>query len=299
MIPFRAGSSTDHLRGAPSLTLPWSIALGKNLPGLAEPKVGNIEILDTTPDSISLRALVNITNPTPYTAHIPFISIRFEKNGTTLGEAQAENLDLGLGNNTNIPVFARWNPILGGKKDGPKVGRELISQYLSGYNTTITIRTHAGTIPSLPSLGASLSRLNFTLDAPKLSLPGKSEDDKTHFIRDATFHLWSSTAQFTLVSPLKKNMLYIEHVNATALYNHTEVIGTIEYDLPFAAPPGESKTPRLPVAWDLDSVGYDKVEEALGGRMKLDARAVVGVRLGRWRERVWYWGRGIGAAVRL
>ncbi|VBB77284.1 Putative protein of unknown function [Podospora comata] len=273
--------------------------LGKNLPGLAEPKVGNIEILDTTPDSISLRALVNITNPTPYTAHIPFISIRFEKNGTTLGEAQAENLDLGLGNNTNIPVFARWDPILGGKKDGPKVGRELISQYLSGYNTTITIRTHAGTIPSLPSLGASLSRLNFTLDAPKLSLPGKSEDDKTHFIRDATFHLWSSTAQFTLVSPLKKNMLYIEHVNATALYNHTEVIGTIEYDLPFAAPPGESKTPRLPVAWDLDSVGYDKVEEALGGRMKLDARAVVVVRLGRWRERVWYWGRGIGAAVRL
>ncbi|KAK4171767.1 hypothetical protein QBC36DRAFT_339338 [Triangularia setosa] len=231
--------------------------LGKNLPGLAEPKVGNIEILDTTSDSISLRALVNITNPTPYSAHVPFISIHFEKNGTTLGEAQAENLDIVIGNNTNLPVFAKWNPTLGGKKNGSKVGRELISQYLSGYNTTITIRTHVGTIPSHPSWGQSLSRLNFTLSAPKLRLPGKDEDEKTHFIRDATFHLWSSTAQFTLVSPLKRNMLYIEYVNATALYNHTEVIGTIEYELPFAVAPGESKTPRLPVAWDLFGIGGD------------------------------------------
>lgn len=88
-------------------------------------------------------------------------------------------------------------------------------------------------------------------------------------------------------------------MNATALYNHTEPVGHIQYDLPFAAPPGISVTPKLPVDWSLDSVGYEKVRQALGGRLKLDAHAIVGVRLGSWTETVWYVGRGIGASIRI
>ena len=41
------------------------------------------------------------------------------------------------------------------------------------------------------------------------------------------------------------------------------------------------------------------MKEALGGTMKLDARAVVGVRVGEWTEKVWYVGKGIGASVRI
>lgn len=266
--------------------------------GSAEPKVGGIKILDTTSDSIFLQALVNITNPTPYTAYIPFISIHIENNGSTLGEAHAVKLDIKQGENTNLLVFAKWQPTMGGKKAVER-GRDVLSEYLSGYNTTITVRTYNGTIPSQPKLGEALSRLNITLPAPQLRLPGKDEDEQTRFLRDATFHLFSSTATFTLVSPLEKNILYIESVDATALYNHTEPIGRIEYDLPFAAPPGKSVTPRLPVDWSKESIGYDKVWQALGGKMKLDAKAVVGVRLGKWTEKVWYIGRGIGANVRL
>ncbi|KAK4154135.1 hypothetical protein C8A00DRAFT_14719 [Chaetomidium leptoderma] len=284
--------------------------LGKDLMGSAAPKAGSVEITDTTPASISLRASVNITNPTPYSAHVPFISIYIESNGTIIGEALAEDLDIKPGNNTNLAISAIWNPSMGGEK-GVQHGRDLLSAYISGYNTTVTIRTHRGTIPSLPHLGEALSRLNFTLPAPQLRLPGGGEGDDDdddddsdpgethHFIRDATFHVLSSTATFTLVSPLLRNTVFIDSVNATALYNHTEPIGRIEYALPFAAPPGRSQTPKLPVDWSLDSVGYGKLREALGGRMKLDARAVVGVRLGRWTETVWYVGRGIGAGVRL
>lgn len=186
-----------------------------------------------------------------------------------------------------------------GGKEGLIRGRNLISEYLSGYNTTVTIRTNRDSIPKQPLIGEALSHLNLTIPAPKLRFPGKKKDDDAHFIRDATFHLWSSTASFTLVNPLKHHTLYLDYVNATAFYNHTEPIGTIEYDLPFAAPPGDSNTPRLPVDWSFDSVGYQKLTEALGGKMKLDAKAVVGVRLGKWSERLWYVGQGIGASVRL
>jgi hypothetical protein len=111
-------------------------------------------------------------------------------------------------------------------------------------------------------------------------------------------HLFSSTAEFTLSSPLAKTVIYMTYINATAYYKHEEV-GSIFYDLPFAIPPGESLSPRLPVDWSLGSVGYEAVRKALGGQLKLKAKATIGIRIGEWEERIWYKGAGIGANVRL
>jgi hypothetical protein len=111
-------------------------------------------------------------------------------------------------------------------------------------------------------------------------------------------HLFSSTAEFTLLSPLSETTIYITDINATAFYEGDQV-GTIFYDLPFAVSPGLSVSPRLPVDWELGGVGYDAVRKALGGELKLQAEALVGVRIGEWTEKLWYKGKGIGAKVRL
>ena len=76
-------------------------------------------------------------------------------------------------------------------------------------------------------------------------------------------------------------------------------MGFILYELPFEIPPGVSQSPRLPVEWDITGVGYEAVKEAVGGRLKLDARAEVEIGVGRWREQVWFFGRGVGAGVRI
>ena len=273
-------------------------ALPKGSIGSLAPQVGSIEIIDTTPSSIEIAALVNVTNPTPYTAAIPFVNIHLLCNGSVIGEATARDLVVKTGNNTNLRVSASWKPSMGGE-EGKQRGRDLLSQYVSGFNTTLGVRAHRNSIPGQPLIGDALSKLNITVTTPRLMLPGKDEDERTHFIRDATFHVFSSTATFTLVSPLQRNTLYIDWVNATAYYNHTEPVGQIEYELPIAAPPGESTTPKLPVEWSMDSVGYEKLRKALGGSLKLDAKAVLRVRVGAWTETLWYIGRGIGAGVRI
>lgn len=267
-------------------------------------------ILDTTSDSILLQALVNITNPTPYTATIPYVTAHITCNGTVIGELMADDLEISSGNNTNLLVRAKWDPSMGGA--GAKtIARDLISQYISGLNTTLGVRAHRDSIPGQPLIGEALSHFNITIPTPRLTLPGEDDgsnpDDPSsdpsrkgsHFIRDATFHLLSSSATFTLASPLKYNTIYIDHINATAFYNHTEAIGRVLYNMPIAAKPGLSQTPKLPVDWSVGSIGRDKVREALGGRLKLDASAVVAVRVGHWRETVWFVGQGIGAGVRL
>ncbi|KUI67244.1 hypothetical protein VM1G_03526 [Cytospora mali] len=268
------------------------------------PKVGNIMIMDTTPDSLEVRVLVNVTNPTPYAAHVPYVNVHVLCNGSVIGEVTARDLDITTGNNTNLIVTAKWDPSLGGAQ-AHNVARDLLSQYISGWNTSLSVRAHRDSFPSQPILGEALSHFNLTISTPRLHLPG--DDDNTggdgskkgHFIRDATFHLLGSTATFTLVSPLKYNTIYIEHINATAFYR-TDPVGRIIYEYPIAAPPGSSQTPKLPVDWSIGSGDtYDKIKKALGGSLKLDAKAVVGVKIGAWRETVWYEGKGIGASVRL
>lgn len=114
-------------------------------------------------------------------------------------------------------------------------------------------------------------------------------------------HMWSSTAVFTLSSPLHKSSstLYINNIDATAFYNHTEPVGRIDYQLPFAVPPGISQTPKLPVTLNLDGVGYEAVKRAFGGTLRMDAKAHVGVSLGEYSTILFYQGKGIGAKIRI
>jgi len=275
-------------------------------------------VLETGPSSLTLSALVNLTNPTEYSATVPYIDIHILNNGSLLGHATAKTISVKPGQNNNIPITAVWDPLSLGGQDARAVGIELLSQYISGFNTTLTLQAHAGSVPSQPALGRALSKFSFELPTPYLRNPSDDDDDDDdddggeddpdggerhkrkgpHFIKDATMHLITSTATFTLLSPLRTSTMYITYINATAYY-HEDDVGHIDYDVPFAVPPGPITSPRLPVDWSLGSVGYEAVRGALGGTLKLAANATVGVRLGQWEERIWFQGSGIGANIRL
>lgn len=274
-----------------------------------KPQVGQLQILDTSETSLTLSALLNFTNPTEYSATIPYADVLISKNGSVLGHGKIQHVALKPGRNINIPVVAVWDPRKFDGKKGHEIGVELLSQYISGFNTTITASTHEGTIPSQPKLGRALSTFTFEIPTPRLSVPPSAgqpsdpddaePDGDMHFISDAVMHLISSTATFTLRSPLRTSTLYVTYLNATALYKGDEV-GHIDYDQVFAVPPiVPITTPKLPVDWSLGSVGYEAIRKAVGGQLKLAAQATVGLRIGRWEERIWYKGRGIGAHVRL
>ncbi|KAL8817099.1 MAG: hypothetical protein Q9223_004009, partial [Gallowayella weberi] len=260
------------------------------------PKVGALDILETSKTALTIAAKVNVTNPTEYSATVPFIDINIFVNDTLLGHATARDLSIAPGPNHDLAVIAVWDPFSKSGKEGAHMGRELLSQYISGYNTTLTLRTHAQSIPSQPHLGAALSGFNVTIPTPKLTPPpnpnrpiqpdppNEPSSSAPHFIDDAVFHLLSSTAVLTLLSPLPHTSVYITSVSAKASYNHSPV-GSIEYDVPFEVPPGASDTPRLPVDWDLGSIGRDAVKKALGGTLKVEAEAKVGIRIGNWKEK--------------
>ena len=96
------------------------------------PKVSSLDILSTTKSTVTLKAALNFTNPTSYSATVPFFSVNILNNQTVLGHATAENVSVVPGNNSNVEVTALWEPLAASGNKGAQIGRELISQYLSG-----------------------------------------------------------------------------------------------------------------------------------------------------------------------
>ncbi|KAF3491886.1 uncharacterized protein GIQ15_01403 [Arthroderma uncinatum] len=154
-----------------------------------KPRIQSIEIVETTKDSVLARANVNFTNPTNYTAHIPYINIKLVHNSSDVAHIIGHNVHVGPGQNSGVQIDALWNPLESGGEEGVAAGRDLVSKCVSGRNTTVVLKSYADTIPSLPLLGAALSKFEIEIPIPKLRLPG-SDDGRDgrggSLIKDAT-----------------------------------------------------------------------------------------------------------------
>lgn len=94
--------------------------------------MGNLSIVDTSRTSLTLQAHVNFTNPTNYSATVPYFNINVLVNNTLMGRATVDEAVVRPGNNTNLAVTIRWDPFTLSGRKGKDIGRELLSQYISG-----------------------------------------------------------------------------------------------------------------------------------------------------------------------
>lgn len=95
----------------------------------------DLKIISTSAKSLKLQAAINFTNPTPYSATIPYADVKILVNGTELGHATIRDAVVRPGLNVRIPVMATWDPSAVAGRNGSAVGRELLSQYISGMST--------------------------------------------------------------------------------------------------------------------------------------------------------------------
>lgn len=117
---------------------------GGDLKGFS-PQVGSLRILETTRSTLTLEAKINITNPTEYSATVPYVNIKMFSNGTELGHGTARNVSVVPGPNHNLLVEALWDPLTPNGQKGIAQGKELLSQYISGqqqYRTCTTSPSH-------------------------------------------------------------------------------------------------------------------------------------------------------------
>ncbi|KAL4798877.1 hypothetical protein BDV19DRAFT_356341 [Aspergillus venezuelensis] len=164
---------------------------GGSLSGALKPHLESLELGATTESSLQVKTKINFTNPTPYSATVPLVDLLMVYNATKIAHVTAKDVNVVPGANTGVKVDLQWSPLDLSGQPGVLAGQELLSQLVSGFNTTVTMTSHKGSIPALPKLGQALSRLGLAVQIPKLSPgcnPDQPSDDNGHngFIRDAT-----------------------------------------------------------------------------------------------------------------
>jgi hypothetical protein len=174
---------------------------------------------------------------------------------------------------------------------------------MTGHSPNITVRFHSESFKGNPALSSAMDGFNITLPVPSIHAKEPDSSDHKHsspFLRSATIHLLSRTAQFELFNPISNMGITLNSLGANATYDG-EIIGTItEPDFDFPVLPGNegyTMTDKVPV--EVGSVGYDVIRRALGGELMVDAVADVVATIGKWRGRIRYYGQGLGASVRL
>jgi len=267
------------------------------------PKVNEVLIVDTTTQSATLGIGLSLENPTPWEIIVPHMSVHIMYDGFVLGNASIVNGHLMAGINS-LSIGATWDPQAHGGHMAEEAGKRLAGKYVSGYNTTITLHPHTNSIPSMPLLSKLLSNFNVTMPTPRLPVPrnGGASDSPPTFIDSANIHLISSTADFLVNNPLRKDEVTVEAINGTAKYRCNE-LGEIESSKPFAIKPaveGRTITPRIPVRWKIGGVGYEAMRKALGGRLAVHAEALCLVRVGKLQMEIFYNSTNpIGANIHL
>ena len=126
------------------------------------PEIKGMEVIETSEHALTLQASVNVTNPTEYSASVPYCNVSLFVNETRVGYAWV-SADIVPGPN-EVTMRASW--------EVGKIGREWLSQFISGHNTTLTVKTHAGSIPNFPDIG-----LELTMPSPKMF---------GHFLKETT-----------------------------------------------------------------------------------------------------------------
>ncbi|KAF1820362.1 uncharacterized protein K489DRAFT_301784, partial [Dissoconium aciculare CBS 342.82] len=297
---------------------------------LLNPHLTDLRLHSSTRTSLVLAAIFGFTNPTPYSAQIPYFSAEFLSSGHLLGGITlGRNTSVTEGRNEDVGVSVEYAPLLqqhragiSAEDEGRKArdeGRAFLGKFISGGKEDLVLGVRGSPRTFIPE-GSPAAR-NDKIRIPRGLLKigggggGMQDDDDTnegddggdddglHFIQDATFHLFSSSATTNTAVPPKPT---------TTLHP----IAHIFYSDPLTIPPPAKRpldppddddgipgwtTPKLPVEWSLGSVGYEAVRKALGGSLKVGARAEIDVGIGEWREQKVVFERegGIGAKVRL
>ncbi|KAF9127261.1 hypothetical protein BGW39_005983 [Mortierella sp. 14UC] len=275
------------------------------------PLLESLDVVDSTEHSLTVKAKLVLWNPSNISADLGDLSFLWSYGGYLIGMASVPQLQLHTGNNT-IECIGMMDPSIHCLRKHDKTcdpelaknaSREFISKYISGDNSTSIDVLGYPESTRIPLLQPMMSALSISSGLPAI------EED---FLISTTMYLLSSTIVMELKNPLD-TVITVLYINGTASYKE-EPLGHVNVDFehdiaspkPILIPAndhqnetsGYVKTPRLPVMFDLSSVGYEALKKALGGSLEVDVSCHIKAKVGSMLMWVDFSKEGIQANVR-
>ncbi|KAJ2586321.1 hypothetical protein IWW49_004085 [Coemansia sp. RSA 1797] len=278
---------------------------------LAEISVTRIHVLDTTRDQIKLEIDIGVENPFTYGAFISDMALEVNYAGLHIATVGVKELSLLQGTN-NVTVYVDFNNYPGDPRQ-----RMLFLEASSGKNVTLEISgfPNCTTISPLEESLRGFSQ-KFTIDTSQLgshsSSPGIFTGKFPKVLREVVFHIFTMSAEATVVNPVSGASVWIQTIDAIGYYENDIPLGVLEYDFTDKQPrrQGQSNglllpynqaitTPRLPITANETSIGWDVVRRAIGGTLDVSVFTNIQMQVGNAPLNFMIMGRNAPVKIRL
>ncbi|KAJ1998183.1 hypothetical protein GGI04_005112 [Coemansia thaxteri] len=273
--------------------------------------VSRIHITNTTEHFVAAEIGLDITNPLSYGAFISDVALMVRYSGLHVATVGLRNLSLERGQN-NATVYVDFH-------NHPSDPRQqmFFLEASSGNKVTIELAGFPNCSSILP-LEASLRNFtqSVTIDPSKVKSRnnGLFSVKLPRVLREVVFRIFSMTAEATVISPVSGADIWLQAIEAVGYYKGNIPLGTLQYNFISGTsktfPSGEPKgfllpfnqavtTPRLPIAANETSIGWDVVRRAIGGTLDVDVFTNLQVLVGNAPLNLTVMGRGAPVKVRL
>ncbi|KAJ2279432.1 hypothetical protein GGH14_002768 [Coemansia sp. RSA 370] len=278
---------------------------------LAEISVTRIHVLDTTRDQIKLEIDIGVENPFTYGAFISDMALEVNYAGLHIATVGVKELSLSQGTN-DVTVYVDFNNYPGDPRQ-----RMLFLEASSGKNVTLEISgfPNCTTISPLEESLRGFSQ-KFTIDTSQLgshsSSPGIFTGKFPKVLREVVFHIFTMSAEATVVNPVSGASVWIQTIDAIGYYEDDIPLGVLEYDFTDKQPSrqGQSNglllpynqaitTPRLPITANETSIGWDVVRRAIGGTLDVSVFTNIQMQVGNAPLNFTIMGRNAPVKIRL
>ncbi|KAJ1827030.1 hypothetical protein LPJ56_001881 [Coemansia sp. RSA 2599] len=277
-----------------------------------EPKlsVGRIHITDTSEHLVTMEIDVDLDNPFSYGAYLSDMAMHIGFAGLRIARIGVKELAVGQGSNTITIYIDFYN-----HPEDPRQ-KMLFLNASSGKPLTIELSGFPNCTTIAP-LEASLRGFtqSVTIDPSKLGNGhgGLALGQLPKVLREVIFHVFSLTAEATVVNPVSGAGIWLQAIEAIGYHNGDIPLGTLSYnfmtDTPRRTPASSNglllpynqsvATPRLPITANETSIGWDVVRRAIGGTLDVDVFTNIQVLVGRAQFNVTAMGRNAPVKIRF
>ncbi|KAJ2850091.1 hypothetical protein IWW36_002145 [Coemansia brasiliensis] len=271
----------------------------------AKVSVNRIHVAETTHDLLVFELGLDISNPFTYGAFITDLALNINYDGLHIATIGVEQLSLSQGKNTQT-VYVHFN-------NYPEDLRQkrLFLEASAGRNVTIEIAGFPN-CTRIPPLEASLREFTkeFDIDTSKLRKSDAEHSDLSgsfpQVLQEVVFHIFTMSVEATVINPVSGAGIWLQKIEAIGYYHEDIPLGTLEYDFTTKQSNGlrlpynqAVTTPRLPIAANETSIGWDVLRRAIGGTLDVDVFTSIQMQIGNAPLNFTVLGKNAPVKVRL
>ncbi|KAJ2718255.1 hypothetical protein GGI07_005828 [Coemansia sp. Benny D115] len=283
---------------------------GRPMPGrVPELAVSRMHITNTTKDCVAMEIDLDVNNPFSYGAFMTDFAMHIDYAGLRIARIGFQKLALDQGSNKVTFLIDFYN-----HPEDPRQ-QMLFLDASSGKNITIEVSGFPN-CTSIAPLEASLRDFTqkVTIDTSKLKdgSSGRVVSEFPKVLREVIFHLFSITTEATVINPVSGAGIWLQGIEAIGYYKEDIPLGTLQYDftqstqripassigllLPFNQ---AATTPRMPIAANETSIGWDVLHRAIGGTLDVDVFTNIQILVGLAQFNVTVMGKNAPIKIRL